>query len=160
MCLAVAGALCLVLSGFESRSFALIPALLALASALFSAFAHIWLRKATELDPPERVVFHFAALVASGSAMILVAGSVSLLTVGQALAGAASSIVMAAGVAAAAAWSDPGPRGRVVAWTLVGAPTAWVVTMPVIGVVAHADWHLAVANTGRAGVSAPGAPRA
>lgn len=83
------------------------------------------------------------ALVASGSVLSLFAGSVGVLTVGQALAGGASSIVMAAGVAAAAAWSDPGNRGRVVAWTLVGAPTAWVVTMPVIGVVAQADWHLA-----------------
>jgi len=70
MLLAVTGALVLVLPSFESQTLALFPALLAIASALFSAFAHIWVRKATEQDPPERVVFHFAALVAVGSLLI------------------------------------------------------------------------------------------
>lgn len=86
MSLAVAGALVLVLPSFESHSLTLIPALLAIASALFSAFAHIWVRKATEQDPPERVVFHFAALVAVGSLLIgLARGRFSTLPVGHEL---------------------------------------------------------------------------
>ena len=97
------------------------------------------------------------ALIAAGSTLSFVAGSVGVLLVGQAFTGAASSIVMAAGVAAAAAWSEPANRGRVVAWTLVGAPAAWVVAMPVIGVAAQADWHLAfavpAAAAGAAGVA-------
>jgi len=64
MACAIAGALVLIAPGLETHSLALIPALLAVASAVFSAFAHIWVRKATEQDPPERVVFHFALLVA------------------------------------------------------------------------------------------------
>ncbi len=70
MACAVSGALVLIAPGLDAHTLALVPALLAVASALFSAFAHIWVRKATEEDPPERVVFHFAALVAVGSLVI------------------------------------------------------------------------------------------
>ncbi len=83
------------------------------------------------------------ALLVVGAAMSFVAPSVFVLIAGQALTGAASSILVAAGVAAAAAWSDDVDRGRVVAWALVGAPTAWVVAMPVIGVVGATSWRLA-----------------
>jgi S-adenosylmethionine uptake transporter len=62
--LAGAGAFVIVAPGLEDRSLPTLAALLAIASALFSAFAHIWVRKATAHDPPERVVFHFAAWVA------------------------------------------------------------------------------------------------
>jgi predicted MFS family arabinose efflux permease len=68
-----------------------------------------------------------------------------MLTAGQACAGAASSILDAAGVAAAASWSSDADRGRVVAWTLVGAPSAWVAVMPVIGLVGGTSWRLAFA---------------
>jgi drug/metabolite transporter (DMT)-like permease len=60
--LAVTGALVLLEPGLEGRSIPLIPALLGLSSAVFSALAQMWVRKATANDPPERVVFHFAAL--------------------------------------------------------------------------------------------------
>jgi drug/metabolite transporter (DMT)-like permease len=62
--LACAGAFVIVVPGLEDRSLPTLAALLAIASALSSAFAHIWVRKATAHDPPERVVFHFAAWVA------------------------------------------------------------------------------------------------
>ncbi len=67
MLCAASGALLLMAPGLHTHELPLWPALLAVASALFSALAHIWVRKATEFDPPERVVFHFAALVAIGS---------------------------------------------------------------------------------------------
>jgi drug/metabolite transporter (DMT)-like permease len=70
MAFAVCGALVLIAPGLKTDSLSLIPALLAVTSALFSAFAHIWVRKATEHDPPDRVVFHFAALVALGSLVL------------------------------------------------------------------------------------------
>jgi len=85
------------------------------------------------------------ALVFVGSSLSLTASSVPALAVGQSLTGAASSVVLAAGVAAAAAWSDDADRARVVAWTLVGAPAAWVVAMPLIGVVGTVSWRLAFA---------------
>ena len=51
--------------------------------------------------------------------------------------------LLAAGVAAVAAWSEPGRRTRVVAHAFAGPPAAWIVGMPVIGVVAEVHWRLA-----------------
>ena len=82
-------------------------------------------------------------LLVVGSGISFAATSIFVLAAGQALIGAASSILVSSGVAAAAAWSDDRDRGRVVAWTLVGAPSAWVVAMPVIGVVAGVSWRFA-----------------
>jgi len=70
--LAFAGALVLVLPGVESRAVAVLPAALGLSSALFSAFAQMWVRKTTATEPAERVVFHFAAFV---SVLALVFGA-------------------------------------------------------------------------------------
>lgn len=84
-------------------------------------------------------------LLAAGSALSVVAPSAPALAAGQALAGAASSLVVAAGIAAAAQWTAPEHRGRAVAWALVGAPTAWIVGMPTVGLLASASWRAALA---------------
>jgi drug/metabolite transporter (DMT)-like permease len=60
---ALSGALVIVTADAAITSIPRAAALLALGSALASAFAQIWVRKATVSDPPLRVVFHFAALV-------------------------------------------------------------------------------------------------
>ena len=112
---------------------------------------------------------HLRALLSAGILLLVVgsltsvaATSASVLTAGQACTGAASSILVASGVAAAAAWSSEADRGRIVAWTLVGAPSAWVAVMPVIGVLGATSWRLAFAVPVAAAVaagdrSAPGA---
>jgi predicted MFS family arabinose efflux permease len=51
--------------------------------------------------------------------------------------------LVAAGIGAAGAWSEPEARTRVVARALAGAPAAWVVGMPAIGAVADSSWRLA-----------------
>jgi DHA1 family inner membrane transport protein len=51
--------------------------------------------------------------------------------------------VLSAAVAAAAEWAPPGQRARVLSWTLLGQPAAWVVGMPLAGVVADDNWRLA-----------------
>jgi len=89
------------------------------------------------------LLFAGIVLVGAGAASSLVASSLLVLAIGQALIGSASSILVATGVAAAAAWSTEADRGRVVAWALVGAPSAWVAAMPVIGVVGAMSWRLA-----------------
>jgi drug/metabolite transporter (DMT)-like permease len=61
--LAGSGAYVMVAPGLRAHALPWLAASLALSSALFSAFAHIWVRKATVHDPPERVVFYFAAWV-------------------------------------------------------------------------------------------------
>jgi MFS transporter, DHA1 family, inner membrane transport protein len=93
--------------------------------------------------PRRMLLLGALALTASGAATSAVAPSLLVLALGQCLIGAGSATVTAAGVAAAAEWSDERGRGRVVAWAIVGAPTAWVVTMPAIGALASVAWRLA-----------------
>jgi DHA1 family inner membrane transport protein len=101
-------------------------------------------------------------LLVAGAVMSLFAPSALVLAAGQAVTAAASSTLVAAGVAAAAAWTDGERRGRVVAWALAGAPAAWIVAMPAIGVVTGAGWRLAfavpVAAALLAGLALLGAP--
>jgi drug/metabolite transporter (DMT)-like permease len=59
--LAVSGSLILLWPGLHAQGASVLPSLLAIASALASAMAVMWVRKATASEPPERVVFHFAA---------------------------------------------------------------------------------------------------
>jgi drug/metabolite transporter (DMT)-like permease len=65
--LACAGSFTMLAPALDTRAIPLLAAALGLISALASAFAHIWVRKATETDPAERVVFHFAAWVSVGA---------------------------------------------------------------------------------------------
>lgn len=74
MACAACGALVLLSPWQERSAVSPFAASLGVTSALASAFAMIWVRKATETDPPERVVFHFAAWVSLAS---LVAGLAS-----------------------------------------------------------------------------------
>jgi drug/metabolite transporter (DMT)-like permease len=67
MACAFVGALIMLAPALEAHDLPWLAALLGLTSALASAFAHIWVRKATAQDPVERVVFHFAAWVSVGS---------------------------------------------------------------------------------------------
>ena len=99
-------------------------------------------------------------LLAAGSALSITAPSAGALAAGQALVGAASSLVVAAGVAAAAEWTAADGRERTVAWALVGAPTAWIVGMPVVGLLASASWRAALALPVLAAVAATLALRA
>ena len=84
-----------------------------------------------------------SALLALGSIASAVAPTFALLAAAQVPAWAGVAILIAAGVAATASWSEPESRTRVVAHALAGPPTAWIVGMPVIGVVAEVNWRLA-----------------
>jgi drug/metabolite transporter (DMT)-like permease len=68
--LACAGSFTMLAPALDTRAIPLLAAGLGLTSALASAFAHIWVRKATETDPAERVVFHFAAWVSVGALIV------------------------------------------------------------------------------------------
>jgi drug/metabolite transporter (DMT)-like permease len=86
MLLSFSGALVLLDPGSAVQRAPLVPAALGLCSALASAFAHIWVRKATETDPPERVVFYFAACVSVGSLATALASG-ELLAASQSMSG-------------------------------------------------------------------------
>jgi len=81
--------------------------------------------------------------LATGAVASAAAPSFAALAAAQIPLGAGLALVLGAGLAAAVAWSSPGDRPRVLTWTLLGQPGAWVAGMPVIGLVADVDWRLA-----------------
>lgn len=84
-----------------------------------------------------------AALLAAGSAVSAAASTFVVLAAAQVLIGLAVAVMVSAGVAAAGEWTSPEERPRVLARTLLGPPLAWVVGMPVVGLVAETSWRLA-----------------
>jgi predicted MFS family arabinose efflux permease len=81
-------------------------------------------------------------LVGVSSAIGVAAPSFTVLALSQLALGAGHAIVLSAALAAAARWSQPTERPRVLGWVLLGQPAAWVASMPVIGVLASSSWRL------------------
>ena len=73
-----------------------------------------------------------------GSLASAVAPNLVAFACAQAAIGGAAAILLSAGVAAAGEWAPAGERARVLSWTLLGQPAAWVVGMPLIGVISRA----------------------
>jgi predicted MFS family arabinose efflux permease len=82
-------------------------------------------------------------LIAAGSAMSAVAPSFVVLAAAQPALGAGIATVLASGWSAAAAWAPPAGRARLLGWAILGQPAAWVVGMPVIGLVTGGSWRWA-----------------
>jgi predicted MFS family arabinose efflux permease len=82
-------------------------------------------------------------LVAFGSLTSALAPNLAMFICAQAAIGAAAAILLSAGVAAAGEWATAGERARVLSWTLLGQPAAWVAGMPLIGVISQFDWRYA-----------------
>ena len=82
-------------------------------------------------------------LLATGSLASAAAPSFVLLAIAQVPMWMGVAIMLAAGVAATAAWTTAERRPRVVAHALAGPPAAWIVGMPIIGLVAEVHWRLA-----------------
>lgn len=91
---------------------------------------------------PRTLLATGSGLVAVGSLASALAPTFQLLALAQVPMWTGVSILLAAGVAATAAWSEPERRTAVVAHALAGPPTAWIVGMPLIGLVAEVDWRL------------------
>ena len=84
-----------------------------------------------------------SVLLAVGSLASAAAPSFAVLALAQIPMWIGIATLLTAGVAATAAWSEPGQRTRVVAHAFAGPPTAWIVGMPIVGVVAEIHWRLA-----------------
>ncbi len=82
-------------------------------------------------------------MIAAGSLASALAPTFALLVIAQLGIGSGLGIVLSATIAAAAEWAPPGQRTPVLSWTLLGQPAAWVVGMPLAGVVADVNWRLA-----------------
>ena len=85
------------------------------------------------------------AALTTGALLSAAAPTFPALAAAQVPVGFGLAFVLAGGLAAAAEWTNPGDRPRVLAWTLLGQPGAWVAGMPIIGLVADVDWRLAFA---------------
>lgn len=93
----------------------------------------------------ERLLTWGLAALATGALLSSAAPSFAALAAAQLPVGFGLAFVLAGGLAAAAEWTAPEDRPRVLAWTLLGQPGAWVAGMPIIGLVADLDWRLAFA---------------
>ena len=82
-----------------------------------------------------------SALLALGSLASASAPSFTLLALAQLPVGIAVAVLTTAGTLAAAEWVSPELRTRTLSWALVGQPAAWIVGMPLIGLVGEHSWR-------------------
>src|SRR5262245_13748241 len=92
---------------------------------------------------PRALLGAASVLVVVGSLASAAAPSLTMLALAQVPMWVGISMFLTAGVAATSSWSTPERRTRVVAQALAGPPAAWIVGMPVIGLVAEVHWRLA-----------------
>jgi predicted MFS family arabinose efflux permease len=81
--------------------------------------------------------------LACGSVVSALAPDLAVLIAAQTLAGLGIGVSYSAAVAATAEWSTAANRSRVLALTLLGPPLAWIVGMPLVGLVGEISWRLA-----------------
>ena len=82
-----------------------------------------------------------SALLALGSLASAAAPSFALLALAQLPVGVAVAVLTTAGTLAAAEWVSPELRTRTLSWALVGQPAAWIVGMPLIGLLGERSWR-------------------
>jgi len=83
------------------------------------------------------------ATLACGSVVSALAPDLAVLIAAQAIAGLGIGVSYSAAVAATAEWSTAANRSRVLAVTLLGPPLAWIVGMPLVGLLGEISWRLA-----------------
>jgi DHA1 family inner membrane transport protein len=112
------------------------------AAPLAALVAVLVVRSARRL-PLRALLCAGTALVAAGSLVSAAAPSFVVLALAQVPIWIGVAVLVTGGLGAAGSWSTPEGRSRVVARALAGAPAAWIVGMPVIGLVADVSWRLA-----------------
>jgi MFS transporter, DHA1 family, inner membrane transport protein len=110
-----------------------------LAAGSAALTAGLW---ATRLGLRELLLGGVATL-ALGSLVSAVAPDFPVLIAAQMIAGFGIGISYSAAVAATAEWATAADRSRVLAIALLGPPLAWIVGMPLVGVVGEVSWRLA-----------------
>jgi MFS transporter, DHA1 family, inner membrane transport protein len=81
------------------------------------------------------------ATLAAGSLLSAAAPSFAVLAAAQVAIGFGLALVLSGGLAAAAEWSPPEQGTRVLSLALLGQPVAWIVGMPVIGLLGGVSWR-------------------
>ena len=83
-----------------------------------------------------------AALLAVASIASAAAPTLWVLALAQVPLGIALSLLVAVSMSAAGDWAEESARGRVLSWTLIGNPAAWIVGMPALGLLGALSWRL------------------
>ena len=82
-----------------------------------------------------------SGLLALGSLASAAAPTFALLALAQLPVGVAVAVLTTGGTLAAAEWVAPEQRTRTLSWALLGQPTAWIVGMPLIGLLGERSWR-------------------
>jgi predicted MFS family arabinose efflux permease len=83
-------------------------------------------------------------ILGTGSLVSGLTPGFGVLVAAQALVGVGIGLSYSAALAATAEWSTAQTRSRVLALTLLGPPIAWIVGMPLVGVIGELSWRLAL----------------
>jgi predicted MFS family arabinose efflux permease len=83
------------------------------------------------------------ATLACGSLASAAAPNLAVLAVAQVLVGLGIGVSYSAAIAATAEWATASDRSRVLALALLGPPIAWIVGMPLVGLIGEVSWRLA-----------------
>ena len=92
-----------------------------------------------------RLLVTGVVLLVAGCVASAAAPSFATLCAAQVLMGASVALLVSGAGAAAVQWATPEERPRMLAWSLIGQPAAWVVGMPASGVLSEAGWRLSLA---------------
>lgn len=82
-----------------------------------------------------------STLLALGSVASAAAPTFALLAFAQLPVGVGVAVMTTAGTLAAAEWVSPAVRTRALSWALVGQPAAWIVGMPLVGLLGERSWR-------------------
>jgi DHA1 family inner membrane transport protein len=81
-------------------------------------------------------------LLAAGSLVSGLSPDFAALVFAQAVVGVGIGVSYSAAIAATAEWTTPDLRSRVLALTLLGPPIAWIVGMPLVGILGERGWRV------------------
>jgi DHA1 family inner membrane transport protein len=110
-------------------------------AGLVAAIAALASSRAARRVGLRRQLLAGTALLALGSLTSAAAPSFVVLALAQAPIGAGVGILTTSATLAAAAWVGPPRRTRALSWALIGQPAAWIVGMPLAGLVGAASWR-------------------
>jgi predicted MFS family arabinose efflux permease len=88
-----------------------------------------------------RLLLGASAVLAAGSLASALAPGYPLLVAAQVPVGVAVAVLTSVGTLAAAEWVHPDLRTRALSWALVGQPAAWIVGMPLVGLLGERSWR-------------------
>jgi DHA1 family inner membrane transport protein len=91
----------------------------------------------------KRLLLAGLVLMAAASLVSAVAPTFAVLAAAQALLGVAVAVLLTSGVAGATAWIPPERRADALSAAFSGQAVAWLVGMPIVGVVGEVSWRLA-----------------